>query len=158
MSAMENGPVHEPEIGTSRLEQTVRHAVGAIGPFPVGDVHENGVDEGVGRAFPSACVHASGRRGGVHGPRGIAELQVGDDIGGVHNDGLVIDQNRHLDAPVDGLEGCVVRLEQAVDRLEIEALEFQNHSHFAGKGAERAVVEPDHDVLLRCRLTAGNLC
>jgi hypothetical protein len=78
-------------------------------------------------------------------------LQVGDNIRRIHNHDARIDESRYLDASVYLLQGLMIGFEQTIERLELEALEFEDHSNLARKWAEGAVVELDHDRLILAR-------
>ena len=68
-------------------------------------------------------------------------LQVGHDVGRVHNNDIIVDQRRHFDAAIHLFKGSVIGLQQAIHDLIVDALEVEDHSHLAGEGTERTIVE-----------------
>src|SRR5207237_7947332 len=70
---------------------------------------------------------------------------------------VTIHQGRHFNASVDRLECFVVRPEQPVNRLKIQALVLQRHAHLARERTERTVIQFDHDMTSCLRLHVDRL-
>jgi hypothetical protein len=79
-------------------------------------------------------------------------VQIGNDVGGICDDYIVIHQHRNFNAAINGFQSFMVRPEQSVDCLVIQALVFKNHAHFARKWAERTIIQFDHDIPLSSEL------
>jgi hypothetical protein len=69
----------------------------------------------------------------------MAVLQVGDDVRGVDDRDVAVDQRRDLDSTVDRRQCSRVRPVEPVDCFVGEPLPLQHHAHLAGERAERIV-------------------
>src|SRR6516165_2342345 len=97
------GVIDEAKVGARCFKQTIRHLVRPFSPFPIRDVDEDWIYVGVSYAFPSARVDPGSGVIGIYAFRRIAIIQIGDDVGGIHDDNVFIDQDRHFNASINRL-------------------------------------------------------
>src|SRR5262245_30959059 len=149
------GVVNDAKVGTRCLKQPIRYLVRPFSPFPIRDVDENWIHESVGYALPSTRMDSRSRVVGIHTFFRKAIVQIGYNVGGIHDNNVTINQGWHFDTSINGLKRFVVRLEQPVNGLVSQLLVLQCHPHLAREWTECTVIKFYHDMTSCLRLRLG---